>query len=172
MNEKNQFIKKCIAKALVELMKEKDLKDISITEITKKAGVSRMSYYRNYYYKEDILNSYMDEILETYNQYRDALISRNGYELYDIVLHVFESFKEHKDFVLALDKSNLSSVIQNKMNTYIKDIYGGDDIKKQYHAVMYSGALYNTCKTWLTNGTVEDEKVLAKIFIEKMYSVN
>lgn len=172
MKDKNQFIKACIAKALVELMKEKDLKDISITEITKKAGVSRMSYYRNYYYKEDILNSYMDEILNTYNEYRISFISSNGYSIYPIILHVFETFKQHKDFVLALDRSNLSSIIQNKLNEYIKEIYNADDVHSTYQVIMFSGALYNSCKTWLSTGLNEDPKFLARIFVERMFPDN
>lgn len=167
--DKNRFIKECIAKALVELMKEKDLKDISITEITHKAGVSRMSYYRNYYYKEDILNSYMDEILSSYNDFRVSFISNNGYSIYPIILHVFETFKEHKDFVLALDRSNLSSVIQNKLNEYIKEVYNATDVNSTYHVIMFSGALYNSCKTWLINGLKEEPKFLARIFVERMF---
>ena len=60
----NKFIKECILKSLVSLMKEKEFKDITITEITKKAGVSRMTYYRNYNFKEDILNDYMTTLIE------------------------------------------------------------------------------------------------------------
>lgn len=41
----DNFNKKCMAEALVILMKEKDFNDISITEITNKAGVSRMFFY-------------------------------------------------------------------------------------------------------------------------------
>ena len=47
----NKFIKKCIKDSLLILMNEKNFKDITITEITEKAGVSRMAYYRNYTYK-------------------------------------------------------------------------------------------------------------------------
>ena len=41
--------------ALILLMETKPYEKITITEITKKAGVSRMAYYRNYESKDDIL---------------------------------------------------------------------------------------------------------------------
>ena len=40
--------------ALLQLMEEKPFNRISITEITKKAGVSRVTFYRHYTSKEDI----------------------------------------------------------------------------------------------------------------------
>jgi len=56
-NESNRLAKECIVTALIELMKVRDYNAISITDITKKAGVSRMAYYRNYTSKEDILKN-------------------------------------------------------------------------------------------------------------------
>ena len=53
--ETKEFTKNCIMDALIQLMHTKDYNDITITDITKRAGVSRMSYYRNYKSKDDIL---------------------------------------------------------------------------------------------------------------------
>ena len=46
--KKNQYVKSEITKALLELLKEKDLNEISIREITTRAQVGRVSFYRNY----------------------------------------------------------------------------------------------------------------------------
>ena len=54
-NMQNILTKESIFTALMILMEKKDFKEISITEITKKAGVSRMAFYRNYDEKEDII---------------------------------------------------------------------------------------------------------------------
>ncbi|HIS07210.1 MAG TPA: TetR/AcrR family transcriptional regulator, partial [Candidatus Choladocola avistercoris] len=50
--------KECLYTALLLLMEKKPYEDITITEIAKKAGVSRMSYYRLYKSKDDILEQY------------------------------------------------------------------------------------------------------------------
>ena len=42
--EKNSYVKKQITNALLSLLKEKELKDISISEITTTAQVSRVSF--------------------------------------------------------------------------------------------------------------------------------
>ena len=45
--KKNQYVKSEITKALLELLKEKDLNEISIRVITTRAQVGRVSFYRN-----------------------------------------------------------------------------------------------------------------------------
>lgn len=54
--------KECLYTALLLLMEKKPYEEITITEIAKKAGVSRMSYYRLYKSKDDILAQYADEV--------------------------------------------------------------------------------------------------------------
>lgn len=46
--ELNFAIKEALQDALILLMKEKQYRSISITELCKKAGVSRMAFYNNY----------------------------------------------------------------------------------------------------------------------------
>jgi AcrR family transcriptional regulator len=171
LKNNNTFIKECIVKALVELMSEKEFKDISITEITKKAGVSRMSYYRNYYKKEDILNNYMTEILEKYRNKRDLIINDNKESMYPLILHAFDFFKKYEDFVITLEKSNLSNIIQNKINDYIFTFYPGNskDTSSKYNLYILSGALYNSCKIWLMSGSKESPEELAKIFVNRLF---
>lgn len=167
MKKSNKFIKNCIVEALLSLMEEKDFKDISITEITKKAGVSRMYYYRNYYNKEDILNDYMTELIEEYHLRR----KNKENSAYLLMLCAFEYFKEHKDFIIALEKSNLSNIIQNKINDYMGIFYPDhkEEIVSQYRLYILSGALYNTCKMWLLSGAKETPEELAKIFVDRMF---
>lgn len=64
----NVFIKECIAQALSKLIESKHLSDIKITELARIAGVSRMSYYRNFKSKEEIFSSYFDIILTRYDE--------------------------------------------------------------------------------------------------------
>ena len=59
MDNKTLFAKQCIAEALITLIEEKEYQDISVTEICKIAGFSRMAYYRNFTNKDEILMTYM-----------------------------------------------------------------------------------------------------------------
>ena len=61
--EANIRVKSNITKALFRLMHEKSFSDISITELIRDAGVARVSFYRNYDSKEDVLVTLIEDIL-------------------------------------------------------------------------------------------------------------
>lgn len=53
--ESNQLTRESIEVALLFLLEKKDMTQISISELVRKAGVSRNAFYRNYKSKEEIL---------------------------------------------------------------------------------------------------------------------
>ena len=57
--ETNLFVKECITEALLLLMKGNSLSEISITEIVERAGVARVSFYRNFSSKEDVIKKHL-----------------------------------------------------------------------------------------------------------------
>ena len=61
--EANLHVKTSIINALIDLMKEKNFDAISVSEITARAGVSRVSYYRNFDSKEDILIGSLNDLM-------------------------------------------------------------------------------------------------------------
>ena len=75
--DKNTYVKQQITTTLLELLKEKELSDINIGEITKKAQVSRNSFYRNYADKEDIIKKYLYQLLSEWdNEWKQKTLTR------------------------------------------------------------------------------------------------
>ena len=62
--EENLRVKRLIVNAFFTLLEKYDLESISISEITRTAKVSRMAYYRNFNSKIDIIDFYLDDILD------------------------------------------------------------------------------------------------------------
>lgn len=60
-NINNQIIRESITEALLILMENLSISDITISALTRKAGVSRVSFYRNYKSKEEVLVSMLEE---------------------------------------------------------------------------------------------------------------
>lgn len=54
-NINNQIIRESITEALLILMAFKPFTSITVMELTEKAGVGRVSFYRNYKSKEEVL---------------------------------------------------------------------------------------------------------------------
>ena len=61
--EANLRVKGHIARALLELMHKKSFSHITISELIQTAGVARVSFYRNYDSKEDVLITLIEDVL-------------------------------------------------------------------------------------------------------------
>ena len=62
------FIKECITDALIKQMKIKPFHEITITELVKVAGVSRVSFYRNFKSKQDILERHLIVLIQEWGK--------------------------------------------------------------------------------------------------------
>ena len=89
-NESNKLAKECIVTALIELMKVRDYASITITDLTKKAGVSRMAYYRNYTSKEDIISKFADEVGASIHEKLASLLLPYFYNEVTRDRHIFD----------------------------------------------------------------------------------
>ena len=69
INPCNKIYKEYIFESLMILLKDNPFNKISITGIAKKAGVSRMTYYRYYKNKEDIIRVHINDIFSDVNEY-------------------------------------------------------------------------------------------------------
>ena len=65
---RNAYVTEHITGALLSLLKEKPMQDISISEIVDTAGVGRTSFYRNYETKEDVVKKHIVKLLEKWDQ--------------------------------------------------------------------------------------------------------
>ena len=88
-NDENN-LKDCIFTALILLMEQKDYHQITITDIAKKAGVSRMTYYRTYSSKEDILIQYFNKVTQELSMEIRGFPDITPYQL---ILHFFAFFR-------------------------------------------------------------------------------
>jgi AcrR family transcriptional regulator len=152
--------------ALMLIMEKKCFNDISITEITEKAGVSRMAYYRNYTAKEEIITKYLDELFEDYLQ---EITSGEEVSLYRVAHQYFIYFRKHEKLILNLIKSNLSNLILERFNFYMPSVF--EKVLKKYsspHSDKYelffiSGGLYNVLVEWVKHGLEETDEEMADL---------
>ena len=65
-NSSLSFASECLTGALLKLIEKKRLDKISVTELCEKAGVSRVTYYRNFSSVESILVDYLKRATDTW----------------------------------------------------------------------------------------------------------
>lgn len=166
--EANYRVKKNITETLLELMHEKSISEISITEIINRAGVARASFYRNYESKEDVLMTLVDDILEDFKDKADYDLS-NCYT-YEHTLRCFKYFKRFRKYVLDLYKFGYGLGLLEKLNCFHEKNAGNmqmDSIEK-YRLYVFIGALFDTSIMWLKNGAKEEPEDIAKIFCREV----
>ena len=154
-----------LAHALMDLMEKKPLEEISITELTKRAGVSRMSYYRSFDSKQHILEEYLQTIIRRFRGEGE----REGYlgkrHIYNQLVYCFRFFRHYSRFALCLHNANLSSILLDGLNGYMKTylLPKNADFTKRYRAYACAGTLYNLYIQWLMDGMKQSEETMAEI---------
>ena len=165
-SESNRLAKECIVTALVELMKIREYDAITITDIAKKAGVSRMAYYRNYTSKDDILNKYIDEVGESIHK---MIAKSNSSSVpYDYFYALFEQLGKYSDLAIVAYRAHLgelilAALIKNMFMTFPPE---SDSPAQRYSHYFLAGAFYNVFVEWLKGGLHEDPAQMAEICAE------
>lgn len=148
--EKNTYVKTQITNALLKLLKKKDLKDISISEITSAAGVSRVSFYRNYSEKEDIVKEYI--IRSFGSRINDDMKKDSPGD--ERLGNMFAYLTEYRDFYLLLSRRNLLYLLKD----IIIEMFGPKPEQSNfvaYTAAFIANAIYGWIEEWFHRGMQE-----------------
>lgn len=167
---KNALTKESIFTALMILMEKKDFHKISITEVTAKAGVSRMAFYRNYNIMEDVITDYLNSF---FSKSEEKIMVTGLDNTYNVVLMFFSSFKTEKKFMMNLIKSNLTYLVLDKSNLFLEEIcekfvcdkYNSPD-KEKYVIKFLSGGFFNILIEWILSDFKQSETYMAQLFCE------
>ena len=98
----NKIVTESITIALIQLMEKKDFNDISITELTNRAGVGRVSFYRNFENKEDVLRKYLNAIQYEFMISREA--NRHDSNFTEYITDLFAHLYNYKELAQLLMK--------------------------------------------------------------------
>ena len=160
--KKNEIDTK-ITNALLALIEEKEYKDISITDIVNKAGLSRVTYYRHFNGKEEIIIKYFEMTKNRFveqSRVKDLETERN-YEV--IILSLFLFFKANIKANKCLRKAGLDAELLNFLSTeFLENL----PIKlDKYVALFVAGALFNVLINWLDNDCKDSIEEVSRPFI-------
>jgi len=89
---KSKFTRMCIGEAIIILMKTTEYEKLKVSAIVKKAGVSRMSYYRYYETPREALEDYLKILVEEYIQASRAVQERTTWFEYGHILFSLRFF--------------------------------------------------------------------------------
>ncbi|ANK61864.1 hypothetical protein AYR56_01515 [Loigolactobacillus backii] len=170
MADQSKAIEEYLLGALKRLLKKKTFDEISITELTKVAGISRMTFYRHYQNITDILTNEMAEIV---NELTDKLGSKTVVQ-HEGLVFIMQFLKDHASFIRILLlaqqqdilRDNISQVLA-KLSANKKKLQNLNAREIDYYVRYHSTGLTSVIIDWVTKKQPETPEELAT-FLEKI----
>ncbi len=163
----NETVQESITLALIRLMNQKPFSQISVTELTKLAGVSRVSFYRNFESREQVLALHINRLYRAFfssPQIPRVLTGRQ--EMHGFCLPRFRYIQENKEFFCALCKSNLLSYafeqLEPELLLCIVGLRGPVD---PYYLAGVMGSCVGIIRLWVDNGFDESVESIVEKYL-------
>jgi len=158
--QKNTYVKKQILAALLDLLKDKPLSDISVSELTNKAKIGRVSFYRNYQNKEDILKEESDRLIKEWGRLYESDPESTPESLFP---SLFDFYRNHREFYTILYNAGMSSIM---METIISTIQIMPEMPnlEAYMKSFWAYGIYGWMLEWIKRGMQEGGKELKILF--------
>lgn len=137
-------VNNALTEALFRLMCEKPFADITITELTRKAGTSRATFYRNFESKEDVIAGFITRMITDFHRtYGIEKISDRF--VHEYAGYLLEHIRKYNPFLHLIYDSGLSSVYLDCLNRYVLRLHSEEIVseKEYYLLVGYAGAEFN-----------------------------
>ena len=147
-----------IREAYMELLKEKDLSKITVTDIIKRADLNRATFYAHYPdvrgVTEEIENEIIEKMLEVLKEFQFTSFFRNPAPL---LLKISRYLEEDTDFYRILVRANGSEIFMEKLKKVFSDhMLNDSDIPEsmrqskmvELRVCYFAGGIVNLYKQW------------------------
>ncbi len=116
--------RKLVLDALIELTVQKGFSSLTVSDITKHAGINRATFYRHYQDKFDLLNKYAQtvyELLDTPTEPKLRWSSKeNAKHMTAGLVRIFEHIRTNARFYRVMLGKNGDPVFTDKIRQYIQ----------------------------------------------------
>ena len=163
--EAKEIVKKKLADALIRLLDEESLSNITVTRLITEAGVARASFYRNYSSLEDILRLLIYELIGRFAD--KAPGPKPDYSDPEYMEYAFCFYRKYKKTFLILKESGLSDMILESINHFSFLNRSGLSDDELRDLSFGSGAFYGYAMQWLEHDTPSSPAEEAAGFIQR-----
>lgn len=157
------FLKECMADALLQLMKEKQFSKITINEISDTAGVNRSTWFRNFDTKNEALTFKLKQLWHRWAD-EHGMKERYRYTLDNAEMFFLFNYSI-RDILTEIYRSDLQSCVYNAFYQVMMPQYGSDPTEC-YKARFYSYGLFGLLDEWIKRGFFETSDEMAQLINE------
>lgn len=164
MDRRIKYTKMIIRQSFIELLRERHIEKISVTDICKSADINRATFYRYYDNQYDLLSSIENEILE---EIKIAVFDKTKDidALIELIFSLFCTRKEEWTLLLSDHAdSRFISKIYMFFDGYFKKDNFSDEGKMRYQFLLYGfSGLFDY---WVKTGMKEAPEKMAEYAIK------
>ena len=154
-----EFLKECMADALIKILKTKPIEKISVPEIVEAANVGRTTYFRNFTTKNEVLTFKIVRRWERWAEEHEV-IERKKFAL-DNAVDFFSFNYSIKDLLELIYRRNLQSTVYDAFYEVMMPQYGTNAFEC-YESRFYSYALFGLLDEWIKRGFYESVDQMAE----------
>lgn len=147
--ERAQQSRRAITAALLDRMKTTPYEKITVKDITDRAGVARLTFYRNFSDKEDVLRNALQGM---FSDYMGELKSENT--LVDALTVCFSYWKSNGEFTERLIENRLEHILFRPFKEYVGAVlerYGLSGRLTTVQKEFIAGGLFFSMVDWITD---------------------
>lgn len=171
-NKRKKESQEKIERIFVELIQTKEINEISVTDICKKANLNRSTFYANYIDIYDLVDKIREkleiEVDQLYQEERDHNYNSNNF------LKLLKNIKENQIFYRTYFKLNMdknTKIGQREYDYHLaKTMYNDQHI--EYHIIFFMAGFNAIVKKWLYNGCKETPEEMNEIIISEYKNKN
>lgn len=158
--ELNKAIKESLIDALYLLLKNKSNKKITVTELCKKAGVSRVAFYNNFKTIDEVVN--LTFYVKSHTMLEIIGNPFSNANCLDWYVNLFEEIGKNKEFFKILFDSDYQYRYLSIVNyNVLKHVANASEEEKTMR-LLWAGAIVNRIIIYLKEGAVDNVNELAK----------
>ena len=159
-----------IVQALFKLMSAYEYEKIGVTDIARKAGVGRATFYRYFKSKEAVIVYYFEHHRREF-VFGQHIYPRCRDDYIQVVTKVLTVFKENKEPFKLLQRAHLSDIYLDFLNAHFAETFASEHPDKSpYLPYLYAGMLFNISMRWLKDDCAEEIPSLAALIVDAIYA--
>jgi AcrR family transcriptional regulator len=140
----NEAVRRSITGALVGLLGEKPLDQVGVTEVAAAAGVSRVSFYRNFDSMDDVVLAHMSRVADDVWEGHPAAGAQEEFR------NLLRTFVALRPIAQGLHEANRDALVYRLVREAMGD--GGPSERGAYGEAAVAGAVFGIYAQWVADG--------------------
>ncbi len=163
-NKRRQQSREKIEKVFIELLQTKEITGITVSDICKRTGLNRSTFYANYTDIYELADNIREKLEQEVNElYENDMVNKCATDY----LRLFQHIKDNQIFYKTYFKLGYDSKHYGNLDMLNRD---NDNFPKkhlEYHIEFHKAGINAIIKKWLNNGCIETPEEMKEIVVSE-----